>query len=450
MITRPGPAQRARIAAFALLLPLAFGLLATYARFPAPRVQAIALDSPPDAMAVDPRTDRAVVGSAATGTVSLLDLTRGRVLRTVPLDHPDPLVPLVLARDPATHHLFVASRTDRPGPSVIQMLDDRTGARLASLAVGQMANTLAVDARHGRVLVADAAAGTLSLLDARTGALQRTTPLGLLPLAVAVDERTARAFVVGPVNADVPAQPAQPGGWDYGLLGVLDTRSGALLGRIPVGSGPTALAVDAQRGRVVVACTGDATVRLLDARSGTSLRTVRLDAAPAALAVDERRGRVYAVSAAGTLSLLDARTGAPLVTRRIDPTADPSFALPDALAVDEARDRVYLSTWGPLTWVNGVLTLRGDGTLYVLDARTGAVLRRMAVGVAPRAVGVDERSGQVVVVNGGGQVLRPPADWGALWIGRLRQWLPWLGRGAAPQPTTERVPGSVSLIGGAP
>jgi hypothetical protein len=86
----------------------------------------------------------------------------------------------------------------------------------------------------------------------------------------------------------------------------------------------------------------------------------------------------------------------------------------------------------------------------VLDARTGTVRRHIAVGVAPRAVGVDERSGQVVVVNGGGEVLRAPADWGALWLGRLRQWLPWLGRGAAPQPTTEHVPGSVSLIDGAP
>jgi DNA-binding beta-propeller fold protein YncE len=160
MIPRSGPAPRARIAALALLLPLAFGLLATYTRFPAPRVQAIALDSPPDAMAVDTRAERAVVGSAATGTVSVLDLTRGSVLRTVPLDHPDPLVPLVLARDPATHHLFVASRTDHPGSSMIQILDDRTGARLASVSVGQMANALAVDARHGRVLVADAAAGT--------------------------------------------------------------------------------------------------------------------------------------------------------------------------------------------------------------------------------------------------------------------------------------------------
>jgi DNA-binding beta-propeller fold protein YncE len=188
-------------------------------------------------------------------------------------------------------------------------------------------------------------------------------------------------------------------------------------------------------------------VRVLDARTGAPLSTVKLQAAPTALAVDERRGRVYVVSAAtGTLSLLDARSGALLAARRIDPFASAAYAATDALAVDEARDRLYLTTWGPMERGPGGLALRGNGTLNVLDARTGALRRRIAVGVAPQAVAVEEGSGLVMVANRGGVVVHTSDGWGATWIGRLRAWLPWLGRFTTPAPSLSRVPGSVSVI----
>jgi DNA-binding beta-propeller fold protein YncE len=439
------PLSRAAV----LLAPVALGLLALRAWPTAPRVQSITLGDLPDAVLLDPHAGRAYIARAEDGTLSLLDLARGRVVRTVPIAAPGTLAALALALDPATNHLFVATDLARPG--LVQMLDGRTGVRLASFPLGQAASALAVDARHRHVLVADDSAGTLGLLDARTGALLHAIPLGLLPLALAVDERTGHTFVAGPVSPGMAALSVGFAGVIADVVGMLDTRTGALLHVTAVGSGPSALAVDPMTGRVFVACEGDATVRVLDARSGAPLRTVTLPAAPSALAVDERRGRVYVISAAaGLLSLLDARTGALLATRRVDPFASAAYARPDALAVDEARDRVYLSTDGPLGPGPRGPTLRGNGTLYVVDARTGAVLRRIAVGVAPQAVAVDARSGRVVVLNGGGEVLRPLADWSAPWIGRLRQWLPELGRGAPPQPTTERAPGSVSLIDGAP
>ncbi len=442
-----GPYRRPKAAILALLVPLALSLLAMLAWPAAPRVQSIALDAAPDTVALDPGASRAFVASASAGAVTILDLSHGRVLRTVPLGDPTTLAPLALALAPHTHHLFVADRMDQPTPSVVRMLDSRGGALLATVTVGHEASALAVDPGHGQVLVADETDETLSLLDARTGALRRTLPLGLLPLGLAVDAAHNRAFVVGPASPGALPPSALVTDGLAGLVGVLDTRGGALIRRTVVGSGPSAMAVDPISGRVFVACVGDATVRVLDANSGAPLRTVQLDAAPSALAVDARRGRVYVASAAaGTLSLLDAQTGAPLATRRIDPTADPGFALPYALAVDAARDRVYLTTYGPLEQVDGALALRGEGTLYVLDARTGAPIRRIAVGVAPRAIAVDEASGRVVVVNGGGVVLRAPAGWGEPWIGRLRAWLPWLGRFTTPAQVLARVPGSISVI----
>lgn len=64
-------------------------------------------------------------------------------------------------------------------------------------------------------------------------------------------------------------------------------------------------------------------------------------------------------------------------------------------------------------WTGGILALDWraaraylyDGLwLSVLDARIGELLRTIAVGVGPRAIAVDERTGQVVVANNGGMV----------------------------------------------
>lgn len=409
--------------------------------------QTVSLGAPPDAVALVPRSGKAFVASASAGTVSLLDLRRGRVLRTAPAGDPRTLAPLALALDPVTLHLFVAIRSDSPAPSVVQMLDSRSGARLASIPVGHEAAALAVDARRGYVLVANETDGTLSLLNARSGALLRTVAVGLLPLAVAVDEHTARAFVVGPVVPGDGTPPMWARSAPAGLLSVLDTRTGALVRVTPVGSGPDALVVDGRTARVFVANSGAGTVSVLDVHDGTLLRTIPLGGQPTTLAVDERRARVYvACAAAGTLSLLDARSGTLLATRRVDPFASAAYTLPDALAVDAARDRVYLSTDGPLVPGPRGLTLRGNGMLYVLDARTGTVVRRITVGVAPQAVAVDESSGRVVVINSGGEVLHWADGWLEEGLRRLRVWLPWLSRVTPSAPSITRVPGSVSVL----
>ncbi len=428
-----------------VLLSLALGMVHAQMQPAETRLQTIALDDVPDAVALDPGAERAFVASASAGTVSLLDLAQGRVLRRVRVGTPGTLAPLALALDPATHRLVVADRTDAPVPGRVTLLDSRSGAPIASIQVGHEAAALAVDARHGHVLVANETDGTLSLLDGRSGTVLHSVALGLLPLALALDEHRAHAFVIGALGADAIAAPAVLA--TGGLLDVLDTTSGTLLARTPLGSGASELAVDAVSGRVFVACAGDRTVRVLDARSGTPLGTVALAAPPSALAVDARRGRVYVISAAaGTLSLLDARSGRLLGTWRVDPFASSAYALPDALAVDEARDRVYLSTYGPLDLGQQGLTLRGGGTLYVLDARTGAVRGRIAVGVAPQALAVEAGSGRVVVVNAGGDVLRSAGIWAAPWFGSLRAWWPWLDRLAPPGPASVHVAGSVSVV----
>lgn len=111
-------------------------------------------------------------------------------------------------------------------------------------------------------------------------------------------------------------------------------------------------------------------------------------AGPRAIAVDipthhvlvVNAGESYAVS--GSVSILDAATGMVLRTTTVGHH-------PVDVAVDRRRTRAFV--------VN-----QGDNTVSVLDARSGRVVHTLAVGVTPNAVVVDEATGSVVVASGNG------------------------------------------------
>ncbi len=228
-------------------------------------------------------------------------------------------------------------------------------SRVAKEVVGRQG--IAIDERTGRVFVVNAGyasqgRGNVAVLDARSGRLLRTTPVGLYPVAAVTDERAGRVFVLnGGLNLDVP-----------GTVSVLDARDGRLLRTVGVEKHPLAAAVDEAMGRVFVASIGDtgngyaATVAVLDAASGRVLRTVPVGNSPEAVAVDARLGRVY-VAGDYQLKTLDAETGA--VLRTVTVGNHPHDALVDARA-----GRVFLD--------------EADGSIDVLDARTGVLMHAIA------------------------------------------------------------------------
>ena len=112
------------------------------------------------------------------------------------------------------------------------------------------------------------------------------------------------------------------------------------------------------------------------------LRSVPVGRDPVALAVDQRTGRVFVVGAAGSVTTLDATTGAPLRSVAVGRGAQ-------AVAVDEATGRAFVTD---------------PGRLFMLDARTGAVLRAFPLngGIQSQSSpAVDETHGEVFVATHG-------------------------------------------------
>jgi len=305
------------------------------------------------------------------------------------------------------------------GVGTLSTVDITAGSVVRSVPVGPDPRAVMVDGRAGRIYVADDDDASLRVLDSRSGAMLRSVAVGMRPHAVAADERTGRIFVVNTGD---------------GSVSTLDDRRVRVLRTTTVATSwdSAGLAVDAERNRVYVG--GPHTVSVLDARGGQMLQRIDIGGSVGGLTVDPRSGQVY-VTGDTTLRVIDGASGHILRTVTFAGTAGAT----GAVAVDPARGRVFVAQAAPID-DNGVAA--GAGWVNVLDARNGALLRRVAVGVNPTAVAVDARSGRVIVVNAGGAVLRPdPWGWMPTW---LRQHVPFL-----PQPSMapRTVTGSISVVG---
>ena len=85
------------------------------------------------------------------------------------------------------------------------------------------------------------------MIDVRAGTHVRTVPVARNPIPLAIDEGAQRVVVAtGTVFGS-------PGNFPpHGTLSVLDACSGSVLRTYPVGTDPSAVAIDKRRGRVFV------------------------------------------------------------------------------------------------------------------------------------------------------------------------------------------------------
>ncbi len=456
------------------------------------------------------RVRRGALGLAAlalfAGILAVSRASASPVLATVPLG----TAPIAIAVDARTGRAFVVNN----GDNTVSVFDTHMGTLLRTVAVGQNPTGIAVDERAGRVVVTDAAtrvdaqAGQLvsfllsigaprdvSLLDATSGYLLRRVPAAVSPLSPLIDARRGQAIVATYANDGLDSERVRvlatangrltqslamggislagaidsrdnrlilvraPVGFDGGLgkatVDVLDTASGRLVRRSDLGGLPVpgALAVDETTGRAFMLTTDVTTNRgavvVVDTRGGRLLGSTPLPGAPAAMATDARTGHVFVTTqgpapraigvasvaprpvGAGRVAILDARTGALLRLVEVG-------VAPGAVAVDGRSGRVFVANAGP---VDRLGNASEPGTVNVLDAWSGVVLRTVTVGLNPDSIAVDERAGRAFVVSVGG-TLRVADAWG--WLPRgLRQWAPFL---PPPGTRTRTAPSTVSML----
>jgi len=295
-----------------------------------------------------------------------------------------------------------------------------TGPVLRTVTVGKEPIWVTLDQRRGRAFVFNTLDGTMSVLDTRTGGLLRTVMLTPGNVWLVVAERAGRVFVSGFEARTITTLDARTGAvlrtvvttannleiavderTNHVFAGsmsdvvMLDARSGAVLRHLDPCAEPFAVAVSARTGHVFVKC-DDGTIAMLDARNGQRLRLVSDQSGQYGyIVVDERTDRVFAGNGnMPRVDVLDARTGAYLRSIAIDPESLP--------AVDPRTGRVYIALGDvPTTAAEASTLMPHQSEIAVLDGYSGVVLRRIPVATNPLSIAVDPQTGRVLVVSAG-------------------------------------------------
>jgi len=378
--------------------------------------------------------------------------------------------PTAAAFDARRGLLFVLNTTSSTGTGTVSVVDIHRGAIVRTIPVGIAPNAMVVDEAVARIFVSNAGDGTLSVLDARRGIVVHTIGIGAAPIAMAVDVHAGLVFLAVSANGS-------------SSIWLLDARSGAVRRTINLGGDVEALAVDEQTHRLFAPSAAAKAVFVLVARSGTIARVTPLGGTPIGAPIVDAHGKrvlvlVATPSGAGWVSVIDALTGRMQRVMAVGQMRDPmrmrligDWGACACIALVGDRDiRVLHASTGAavrtipirgdgglLTGDGGPLTVAGRsglafiampsptdrsglpidrGQLIAADVRTGRVIPVSSVGVNPRLV-ITAIAGRVMVVNGGGAVHKPdPWVWAPGWLHKI------LWRTQLPSPA----PGSVTVI----
>lgn len=280
----------------------------------------------------------------------------------------------------------------------VTTLNARTGAHLNTVAVGQPGSwgpgVVDEGLGHALFLLSDGQNGRIVLLDTHAGSVLTSTPLPAPAGSLVEDPRTQQVYVAGSDES--------------GTVSIVDARSGQVTGTLRVGAAVAQIALDAPAGRLLAitaagpagasggAIAGPGMLRIVDLGTNSVAASVPTGNSPRGLAVDPASGHAFVSNAADrTISVIDDRAGQALATV-------PAGGVPGAVLVDSAHARAYVLD--PGTWqgagnasLGGPLTIAG--VVDVLDAGSGAVLRRIPVGLPARAMTLDSQAGLLFVAT---------------------------------------------------
>lgn len=227
--------------------------------------------------AVSVSTGQGFTDDGRNGKAIAYDLRSFKVTHEIPAD----VDADALALDRATGHLFVIEGD----PAAITVIDPKRDAPIATIKAGEKLEYAAADG-HGSVFVAGEANGDLVKIDARTNrvAAHWPAPGCTSPHGLAVDARLHRAFM-GCANS---------------VMAVLDTRTGRMVAKLPIGSGNDAVAFDPVRKRVFSSNGRDGTISAYQQQSANdyvALAPIQTVVSARTMSLDPKTGRLFVAGA---------------------------------------------------------------------------------------------------------------------------------------------------------
>ena len=307
----------------------------------------------PQAMAVNPVTDKVYVVNTGSGTVTVIDGATNATSTVNVGATPD-----AVAVNPVTDQVYVANFDSNS----VTVIDGATNAT-STVSVGKNPDAVAVNPATDQVYVANFNSNNVTVIDGATNATS-TVNVGSTPVAVRVNPVTDQVYVANISNS----------------VTVIDGATNTVTSTVNAGSQPQAVAVNPVTDKVYVANGSSNTVTVIDGATNTVTSTVNAGSQPYAVAVNPVTDKVYVANYnSNTVTVIDGATNAVAA-------AVPVGTNPDAVAVNPVTDQVYVANLS-------------SNTVTVIDGATNAVAATVPVGSYPDAVAVNPVADKVYVAN---------------------------------------------------
>lgn len=227
--------------------------------------------------AISLATKQGFTDDGRNGKAVAFDLDTLKVTREIPAD----VDADGIALDRKTGHVFVVEGD----PAALTVIDPKTDTPVATIKTGEKLE-YAVGDGQGSIFVSGEANGDLVKIDARTNrvAAHWPTPGCDSPHGLAVDPRAHRAFM-GCANS---------------VMMVIDTTSGRVVAKLPIGLGNDAVAFDPIRKRVFSSNGRDGTITVYHQQSPdnyVALAPIETKVSARTMSVDPKSGWLFVPAA---------------------------------------------------------------------------------------------------------------------------------------------------------
>ena len=238
----------------------------------------------------------------------------------------------------------------------------------ASISVGTVPTDVTVDAAGTFAYVTNQWSSNIGVIDLGTNTQVASISVSGDPFRVRLSPDGGSLFVTG--NAD--------------SLFIIDVQSRQITGRLGIGLDANGLAVDGLASRLYVSNQSDGTISEVDLTTNTVARTITVGGHPQDLVLSPGGTLLFVADETGSIQVWSLREG----SKRAD-IAVPGGAFAMAVSPD---------------WRQLYVTSALGGAIYLLDWKSGAVLKTVTTGGTPRRIGFAADGSKAVVANEGGWV----------------------------------------------
>jgi YVTN family beta-propeller protein len=218
--------------------------------------------------------------------------------------------------------------------------------------------------------ITNSAEASVSILDTASDTVLGTVPVGAAPQAVAIAPDASRVYI---------------GNHEAGTISVLDPALPGVVALVPLPSHPQALIVSPDGTRLYASGAAGKVVEVIDTASQTRLGSLTVGNDPQGLALSPEGARLYVANRAdASVSVLDTASSATLATWPL-----PTNSEPLALAVNAAGTRLYASAYAA-------------HALYVLDTGSGQLLATFDLAPRPWGLALTPNQSLAVVAHHAG------------------------------------------------